>query len=530
MNLRVRPKVENTPRRRRSVGARLRLKVALVFLGSASVVSLVVGLADSASRPPVGGTLQIGLDVERVETDPIAIATPEDGWVVAHLGGTLFRYGASSPEPRAGEASSAIGGVEKEGGRSGRVLPGLAHSLEASRDRTVYRFRLAQGGPRPTDVVRSLERLAGGVSGSPHRWLLENVKSIELERDLYRRDLTWVRLELERPDSTLAARLASLPCTISVPGGRPSGAFRPAGATEDGHLLTAAGDLRGRPYLEQLQLHVFPGSSWSLGVFDLGRVEAVLPARPEWRDHWQDDPPRVQPLWRELLYLSWNPRRTPSRSEALRRRVAEVLLPTSTWLGSWGRSEGGGLFDRYIEAGSKRTHATRTDPWPGELRLVLPRGHKRWTFYAERIQLRLRSAGIAEVKLVEMEPADYWMALEGEGYDLALRLWSPRARGSNLELRDFLGQLEIQGVPFEETLGSVRSFLNVDVLRSDEISDETLVDSLVEDGWFVPLLWQQRDLILAQNVRGRLASGPFVTVEDLWLLPEGWSGFQRDRR
>ncbi|TQK49663.1 MarR-like DNA-binding transcriptional regulator SgrR of sgrS sRNA [Brevibacillus sp. AG162] len=97
-------------------------------------------------------------------------------------------------------------------------IPHLAHHWEVNESRTEWTFYLRKGvffhhGRELTahDVVWTLERIADPKTGSPYRWMLQDVEKVTAEKE------TVVKIVLRRPNQLLLSILASVRLSI-VPG------------------------------------------------------------------------------------------------------------------------------------------------------------------------------------------------------------------------------------------------------------------------------------------------------------------------
>jgi hypothetical protein len=494
------------------------LFTATVFIAAVLVLLLDGGAPGTAAvRPPRGGILTIAVGRVPLHSEPLQLASPEDGWIRAQETVPLFRQIGDSAQP------------------------GLAYGPEFSADHRVFRFKLRPGGITPEEVRDGL-LVMGEAAGhdSPHAWLLENVGAVEIEQDLFGSGGPWIRLDLSLPDTTIIRRLASLACPIEprpaspVPSARDRGPFelliasprvdRPGSARV--YRLEARRTREGPPYLDGVVLEHVPRISKRLASLDLGGVDGVVAARADWKTHWEERAPTAFHLWDELLYLAWNPRSAASRDATLRTSVLSTLLPAGEVLGPWGRDRIERLWSGFIET-APSLGSLEAVPSERPLRLLVPKGNRRWEFYAERIQLRLRSGGFPNVRLLEVDAADYGRRLDGDDYELGIRAWSPRVSGGWLELRDFLTQLEVRGLrPLfrEGGLMELGREISLRVLGTSTAGLEEAKLRVLRAGWFVPLLWQHQDLVLAPGYRGTVGDPPHATLEDLWKVPEGEGG------
>ncbi|MFS0558109.1 ABC transporter substrate-binding protein [Brevibacillus sp. 179-C9.3 HS] len=221
-------------------------------------------------------------------------------------------------------------------------IPHVAHHWEVNETGIEWSFYLRKGvffhhGRELTahDVVWTLERIADPKTGSPYRWMLQDVEKVTAEKE------TMVKILLRRPNQLLLSILASDRLSI-VPGdvvAEKGQAFSrlPVGSgpfslvTNDSQMFILEAVptyFLGRAHLDRVEIWVVPSSSQDLGNEDYFRKRGDVHFQTFWNtlgpmDQWQE----LQNLERGCTYLAFNLNRPgPQQALAFRQALDRLIV------------------------------------------------------------------------------------------------------------------------------------------------------------------------------------------------------------
>lgn len=358
--------------------------------------------------------------------------------------------------------------------KNGTFLPHLAHHWESDESATEWTFYLHKGvqfhhGRELTsdDVVWTFRRIADPRTGSPYRWMLEDVDELLAVRD------TIVRIRLKRPNRLLLSMLASDRLSI-VPGEvvEQKGSLFPREPVGSGPFCLVENSdqmfvldafpsyFQGRAHLDRVEIWIVPESKREEEAIPsiAGEVHVLQPTldRREQGDNWQE----LQQLERGCKFLAFNLNRCgPQRRIAFRKAVDRLLDREAMIREVAGR--------RYAPANGFIRE------WQTEGADITPVGRKDAAGLLESCGYRGETLQLYTYKGAGNEQDAAWLQ----------RYF--RERGLSVDLII---------VPIEE-LGKPEILLQADMIVDGEIFDNQLLMGMVEmyksDRSFIRLLWDE---------------------------------------
>jgi MarR-like DNA-binding transcriptional regulator SgrR of sgrS sRNA len=464
---------------RRTAAPRLALVLALLALPA---------VAPSALGPRYGGTLRVGV-IELPPLDPLAPRSADERMFAGLAHATLVSAGPDGqplPELAAGWSSAASGREWTLRLREATFHDGTPLTAEDAA-RSLRRFLRA---PSPA-AAHMAQALSGGAAF--RQGATEKLAGVEA------RGPRTLLLRFDAPRPLALAPLASPAAAVTSAAGTGAGPFAPSAvvASRRASFAAAAMHVRGRPYVDRVELSVLPEAALG-SELQAGRVDLVLSGGGG-------------PLAGVLLLLLDSTRppfdRAPVRAAVAgavdRPNLVRHLLP--------GGEAGSTLLPPVLlpPLGSEPPRAAANAPRSAATLAV---SREVPSMVSQRVVAHLSDLGLQ----VAAEPRAPSRVLGGPPAALRLWIWSPEVPEPGLALQELAGLLPPQPA-VSEALAAAAAEMDLDRRRAHLYRAEA---ALRATGLLVPLAAvpvSYRAAVRLQDVHVNAAGR--VSLEDAWWEP-----------